>query len=107
MTRSTDPSTMATTAAEQTRPTIKSEQTTTDASPSADSATGEKPHGHGMAVIAGVSATVVVLGLLAAVIIICTVVVVYVVKIKRAPQSRGFTRLSVISSTDSKNATAI
>lgn len=82
----------------------QSERTITDASPSADPAAGGKPHGNGMAVIAGVSATVVVLVLLAAVIITCTVVMVYVVK-KHAPQSRGFTRLSVTST--EKNAVAI
>ena len=53
-----------------------------------------------MAVILGVSVSIVALVLLSAAAII-TAVVVYLVRKKQAPQSRGFTRLSVIS-TDNK-----
>ena len=69
----------------------RSEQTTADVDTNADSAA----HGNGVAVIAGVSATVIVMVLLAAAVIMA--VVVYLVVKTRAPQSRGFTRLSTIS----------
>lgn len=114
ITHRTDSSTTAqehftTTAAEQTRPILPEtdhhptsftyEQT---ASPSADSAEGGRggKHGNGVAVIAGVSVSIVALVLLSAAAIII-VVVVYLVRKKQAPQSRGFTRLPVIS-TDNK-----
>ena len=71
--------------------TQSSEAITADVDTNADSAA----HGAGVAVIAGVSATVVVMVLLAAIVI--TAVVVYLVVKTRAPQSRGFTRLSTIN----------
>ena len=69
------------------------EQTTTDTDANADSSSGGQQHGPGVAIIAGVSVTVVVLVLLAAAII--TAVVVYLVRKKMAPQSKGFTKLSM------------
>jgi hypothetical protein len=68
----------------------------------ADSALGGH-HGPGVAVIAGVSVSVVVLVVLAAVVI--TAVVVFVVWKKQAPQSRGFSKLSMTSM--DKNAVAV
>jgi hypothetical protein len=73
---------------------------TTDAN--ADSALGGQ-HGPGVAVIAGVSISVVVLVVLAAVVI--TAVVVFVVWKNQAPQSRGFSKLSMTSK--DKNAVAV
>ena len=70
----------------------RNEQTTTDADANADSSSGGQ-HGPGVAVIAGVSVTVVVLVLLAAAVI--TAVVVYLVRKKMAPQSKGFAKLSM------------
>ena len=77
-------------------------QTEQTASPSTDSAGGGGggKHGNSAAVIAGVSVSIVALVLLAAAAVII-VVVVYLVRKKQAPQSRGFTRLPVIS-TDNK-----
>lgn len=78
-------------------------QTEQTASPSTDSAGGGGgggKHGNSAAVIAGVSISIVALVLLAAAAVII-VVVVYLVRKKQAPQSRGFTRLPVIS-TDNK-----
>ena len=59
-----------------------------------DSAFGGQ-HGPGVAVIAGVSVSVVVLVVAAAVVV--TAVVVYVVWKKQAPQGRGFSKLSMTS----------
>ena len=75
----------------KTPPLPHSEQTTADVDTNADSAA----HGNGVAMIAGVSATVIVIVLLAAAVI--TAVVVYLVVKTRAPQSRGFTHLSTIN----------
>ena len=69
-----------------------SEQTTMDTDANADSAAGEQ-HGHGVAVAAGVSVMVVVLVLLAGAVVMA--IVVYLVKKKQAPQSKGFTQLSM------------
>ena len=68
-----------------------SEQTTMDTDANADSA-GEQ-HGHGVAVAAGVSVMVVVLVLLAGAVVMA--IVMYLVKKKQAPQSKGFTQLSM------------
>jgi hypothetical protein len=72
----------------------RNEQTTADpdADVNADSSSGGQ-HGPGVAMTAGVSVTVVVLVLLAAAAI--TAIVVYLVRKKMAPQSRGFTKLSM------------
>jgi uncharacterized protein HemX len=68
-------------------PTTTEHNITPPRTPNADSVLGGH-HGPGVAVIAGVSASVVVLVVLAAVVI--TAIVVYVVWKKQAPQSRGF-----------------
>ena len=75
----------------------QSEQTTTDSGVSndADSSLSGGQHGHGVAMIAGVSVTVVVLVVLAVAVV--TAVVVYLVRKKMAPQSSGFTKLSMTS----------
>ena len=75
------------------------EQTASLSTDSAEGGRGGK-RGNSVAVIAGVSVTIVALVLLAAAAII-TAVVVYLVWKKQAPQGRGFTRLPVIS-TDNK-----
>jgi cobalamin biosynthesis Mg chelatase CobN len=74
---------------------LRNEQTTTDPADvdvNADSSSGRQ-HGPGVAMTAGVSVTVVVLVLLAAAAV--TAVVVYLVRKKMAPQSKGFTKLSM------------
>lgn len=59
-----------------------------------DSSTGGQ-HGPGVAVIAGVSVSVVVLVVLAVAVI--TAIVVYLAWKKQAPQSKGFSKLSMTS----------
>lgn len=83
---------------------------TTTQSPSREQVTGTNSdsafggqHGPGVAVIAGVSVSVVVLVVAAAVVV--TAVVVYLVWKKQAPQSRGFTKLTMTST--EKNAVAV
>ncbi len=79
---------------------LPSKEQTTDAN--TDSSLGGQ-HGPGVAVIAGVSVSVVVLVVLAAVVV--TAIVVFVMWKKQAPQSRGFSKLSVTSA--DKSAVAV
>ena len=74
------------------------EQITTDTDVNADSSAGGQ-HGPGVTMTAGVSVLVIVLVLLAAAVI--TAIVLYLVRKKHAPQSKGFTKLSMTNMQES------